>query len=155
MPALATPGLAVPGGTEERDIKVGLELAEVIPSRRGAGAAELEREEVTGEDLVLDHEMDCVMDHVTDHVMDHAMDHVTDHAMDHVMDHVTDLLSMAMDEGEVGTEDTEGEGAGGVGRREAGEDREASQPGVRAEEEGEEGDGVAGSRGRPSTSTAW
>ena len=135
MPALATPGLAVPGGTEERDIKVGLELAEVIPSRRGAGAAELEREEVTGEDLVLDHEMDCVMDHVTDHV--------------------TDLLSMAMDVGEVGTEDTEGEGAGGVERREAGEDREASQPGVRAEEEGEGGDGVAGSRGRPSTSTAW
>ena len=45
-----------------------------------------------------------------------------------------------------------------VEKREAGEDREVSQPGAtaRGEDPGEEGDEVvAGSPGRPSISTAW
>ena len=82
-------------------------------------------------------------------------DLVTDLVTDLATDHVMDLLSMDMDVCEVGTEDTEGEGVGEVGKREAGEDREASQPGDREEEPGEGGAGVGGSPGRLSSLTAW
>ena len=59
---------------------------------------------------------------------------------------------------EVVTEDLEGEAEAEVEKREAGEGREASQPGAmaRVEDPEEEGDEVvAGFPGRPSSSTAW
>ena len=76
---------------------------------------------------------------------------------------------VVVDVGEVGTGDSEEEGVAVVKRREASqsvverreasqpgvERREASQPGDREEEEGEEGAGVGGSPGRPSSSAAW
>ena len=72
-------------------------------------------------------------------------------------DRVVDTTDMA----EVGTEDSEEEAVGELEEREAGGAREVSRAGVREEgEPGEEGDvvvvvGAAGSRGRPSSSTAW
>ena len=74
-------------------------------------------------------------------------------------DRVVDTTDMA----EGGTEDSEEEAVGELEEREAGGAREVSKAGVREEgEPGEEGDvvevlvgGAAGSRGRPSSSTAW
>ena len=123
--APAPPGLAVRGGisTVQMKTQLGLELAlaEDFPARREAGGVEVEREEATGEDRVVD---------------------------------TTDVA-------EEGTEDSEEEAVAEVEEREAGGGREVSKAGAKEEEDpGEDGDvvvveGAAGSRGRPSSSTAW
>ena len=95
----------------------------------------MEREEVTGEDLVVDLLLDLLVDILLDILLD--------------------ILVVDMDVAEVGTGDSEGGGVEEVERREAGVGREVSKPGVRDEEPGEEGDVVAGFPGRPSSSTAW
>ena len=96
--------------------------------------AELEREEATGEDLPLDP--------------------VEDIMVDLMVDLLAAFPAVDMDVAEVGTGDSEGEVVEEVERREAGEVREVSTPGVREEELGEEGDVVAGFPGRQSSSTA-
>ena len=153
LAAPATPGLAVrPGMLVEMDIKLGPGLAEDFPTRRETGGAEVEREEVTGEDLVVDLLL-LVVGGVredrgrrgrrrTSGLEEVAQTEMTD--VDEVDEEVT--------------EDSEGEAEAEVEKREAGEGREASQPGAmaRVEDPGEEGDEVvAGFPGRPSSSTAW
>ena len=122
--APTTPGLAVRAEMPGKDTELG--PAEDFPARREAGGVEVEREEATGEDRVVD---------------------------------TTDVA-------EEGTEDSEEEAVAeveerdaskpGVKERETGREGEVSKAGAKEEEEpGEEGDEVAGSRGRPSSSTAW
>ena len=164
MAAPATPGLAVrPGMLVEMDIKLGPGLAEDFPTRRETGGAEVEREEVTGEDLVVDLLL-LVVGGVredrgrrgrrrTSGLEEVAQTEMTD------VDEVAQTEMTDVDEvDEVVTEDLEGEAEAEVEKREAGEGREASQPGAmaRVEDPEEEGDEVvAGFPGRPSTSTVW
>ena len=156
LAAPATPGLAVrPEMLVEMAIKLGPGLAEDFPTRRETGGAEVEREEVTGEDLVVDLLL-LVVGGVREYrgrrgrrrtsgLEEVAQTEMTD------VDEVDEV-------DEVVTEDLEGEAEAEVEKREAGEGREASQPGAmaRVEDPGEEGDEVvAGFPGRPSSLTAW
>ena len=158
MAAPATPGLVVavrPGMLVETDIKLGPRLAEDFPTRREVGEAEVEREEVTGEDLVMDLVMDLlVVGGVREDRGRRGRRRTRGLEEVRGQTEMTDVDEVD----EVGTEDSGGEAEAEVEKREAGEDREASQPGAtaRVEDPGEEGDEVvAGSPGRPSTSTAW